>query len=143
MNHRLSARTQSEGLPVAVADDRCTFSGSVSYGVWEFYFAEERFDFAVKRSTSDDYFIEFTSKSLHHFLTDHLFHLFGDDRHCHEETHAVVLYFGEYLLSDNLFDDQRNSDDDSWFDVGKCLCNDGRRWYAVKIIDVASVEKFK
>jgi len=51
-----------------------------------------------------------------YFLANHLSHLLRDDGHLQQEAHAVVLYLGEHLLTDNLLDDQWHGDDDDGLD---------------------------
>ena len=72
-----------------------------------------------------------------------LAHLLGDDGHGEQQAHAVVLYLGEYLLADNLLDNQGHGDDDLRLDVGKGLGDDGRRGDAVQVVHVTAVQELE
>ena len=60
-----------------------------------------------------------------------------------KHTHTVVLYLREYLLANNLFDNQRYCDNDSRFDATESLCDDSWAWDASKVEDVATCDKLK
>ena len=72
-------------MPVAVANDRGTFRGTITYGVRESYLVEEVFHFTVEGGSANDNLIEITSESIHHLLADALVHLFADDRHIEQQ----------------------------------------------------------
>ena len=59
-------------MPVAIADDRCTFGSAITYGVGEVDTLQESFYLLVQGSTTNDYLVHVATKGLQHFLTDHL-----------------------------------------------------------------------
>ena len=139
----LSARALHEGVPVAIADDWCTLGGSVAYRIGELYLFQECLHFLVECSTSDDDFVELATEGFDNLLTNLLADLLGNDGHGEQEAHAVVLNLGEHLLADYLLDDQRYGDDDLGLDIGKGLCDDGRRGDAVEVIDMAAMQELE
>ena len=60
-----------------------------------------------------------------------------------QHTHAVVLDLREYLLADDLLDNQRYSYDDGWLDASECLGDDGWTRDAGEIEDVAALDEFE
>ena len=81
----------------------------------------------VEGCASGHHLIGIASEGLHYHLTDALLHLFVDYGHIPQQSHLVVLYLREHHLANNLLDYKRYGDDYGRMNVGKCLCDDGRR----------------
>ena len=128
---------------VGIADDRSTLSSAVAYGVGESDALEELLYLLIEGCTAYNDFVEVATECLDNLLLYLLVHLLAHDRHVQQDAHAVVLYLGEYLLADNLLDNERHSDDDSRLHLGKCGCDDGWRRYACEVEHVASEEEFE
>ena len=128
---------------VGVADDRGTLSSAVAYGVGESDALEELLHFLIEGGTANNDFVEVSTESLHNLLLYLLVHLLAHDRHVQQDAHAVVLYLGEYLLADDLLDNERHSDDYGWLDLGECCSDDGWRWYAGEVEHMATKQEFE
>ena len=76
---------------------------------------QETLHFLIESGSTYNHFIEFTSKSFGHLITDLLIDALVDTRHLHQEAKFRILNLGEYLLLNDLLNDQRNGDDDLWF----------------------------
>ena len=134
----LSARALDKGLPIAVADNRSTFRGTVAHCIGEIDALEERFYLLVEGCAANDYLVDVAAESLINLVAYLFLHLLAYHRHIHEQADAVVLYLRENLLAYDLLDNQRHGDDNPWLHVGKSLCNDGRRGHTGKVEDVAA-----
>ena len=128
---------------VSVADNRCTLRGSVSYGVWEADAFEELLHFLIEGCTSDDNLIEVATERFNHLVANLLVYLLVYNRHVEEKAHTIVLNLWEYLLADDLLDNQRYGYDDGWLDLCEGCCDDGRTWHTCEIEDVATEDKLK
>ena len=104
---------------------------------------EETFHFLVKGCTTDNHLVEVATEGIGYLVAYLLLHLLADYRHVEQHTHAVVLDLREYLLADNLLDNQRYSYDDSWLDAAECLGDDGWARDAGEIEDVAALDEFE
>ena len=139
----LSAGTLCEGVPVAIADDGCALSSTVAHSIGEFDALEELFHLLIECCASDDDLVHASSEGLEHLLANHLAYLLGDDRHLEQQSHTVVLYLWEYLLADNLFDNEGHGNHNDGLDFCQCLCNDGRRGDTVQVVHVTPMEELK
>ena len=143
MERSLTARSRNEVLVIFVADDRRTFCSTITHCISEAHAVEESFNFLVERSAADNHLIEVATEGIAYLVADLLLHLLADDRHVEEHAHAVVLDLREYLLADNLLDNQRYSYDDGWLDASECLGDDGWARDAGEIEDVAALDEFE
>ena len=139
----LTARARYEVFVILVADDRGTFCCAISHGIFETYAMEETFHFLVKGCTTDNHLVEVATEGIGYLVAYLLLHLLADHRHVEQHTHAVVLDLREYLLADNLLDNQRYRYDDGWLDAAECLGNDGWTRDAGEIEDVAALDEFE
>ena len=130
-------------MPVAIADDWGTLCSAIAYGVWEVNTLQEAFYLLIKRCTTYDYLVHVATKGFEHFLANHLAYLLRNNRHLEQQAHTVVLYLWEYLLADNLLDNQRNSNHDSWTNLGQGLCNDSWRRNTIKIVNMATMQELE
>ncbi len=104
---------------------------------------EEVFYFLVEGCTTDNHLIEVATEGIAYLVADLLLYLLADDRHVEEHAHAVVLYLWEYLLADNLLDNQWHCNDDGWLDASECLSDDGWARDAGEIEDVATLDELE
>ena len=135
----LTTGAGNEVIPILIADNGTALRCTVAHGIWEINSLKEMLHFLVQSCTANDDLIHLATEGFKHFLTYHLAYLLGDDGHLQKQAHAVVLNFREYLLTDNLLDDKWHGDDNDRFNLGQCLCNDGGRWYTIKIVDMTAV----
>ena len=138
-----TTRTWYKCMPVAIADDWGTLCGTITYSVWEVNTLQETFYLLIKCSTTYDYLVHIATKGFEHFLAYHLAYLLWDDRHLEQEAHTVVLYLWEYLFADNLLDNQRNGNHDSWTYIGQSLSNDSWRRNTIQIIHMATMQELE
>ena len=138
----LSARTCLEIIPRCIADDGSALGGAITNGIGEVDFLQEFLHVLVECRTSDDDFVEVSTKGIHHLFADLLVHLPVDDRHLPQNLNAIRLYLREHLLLDDFLDDKRYGDDDCGFDIGKGLCDDGWAWHACKEENVFAGQEF-
>ena len=104
---------------------------------------EETFYFLVEGSTADNHLVEVATEGIGYLVAYLLLHLLADYRHVEQHTHAVVLNLWEYLLADDLLDNQRHSNDDCWLDASECFSDDGWTRDAGEIEDVAALDEFE
>ena len=139
----LTARARYEVLVILVADDRRTLCGTITHCISETYAMQETFHFLVKGCTTDNHLVEVATEGIGYLVAYLLLHLLADYRHVEQHTHAVVLDLREYLLADNLLDNQRNCNDNGWLDASECLGDDGWARDAGEIEDVAALDEFE
>ena len=139
----LTARAWNEVLVIFVADDRRTFCSTITHCISEAHAVEESFNFLVERSAADNHLIEVATEGIAYLVADLLLHLLADDRHVEEHAHTVVLNLREYLLADNLLDNQRHSDDNCWLDASECLGDDGWARDAGEIVNMATLDELE
>ena len=130
-------------VPVLVGDDGGAFGGTVAHGEGEADALQEVLHFAVEGCAADDDFVEAAAEGLYQALADFVEDAVADERELQQDLHARRLEFGEHVLLDDLFNDERNGDDDGRLDVGKGLHHDFRRGDAGEVIDVAPVEELE
>ena len=87
--------------------------------------------------------VELGTEGIGYLVAYLLLHLLADYRHVEQHTHAVVLNLREYLLADNLLDNQRNCNDNGWLDASECLSDDGWARDAGEIEEMAALDEFE
>ena len=143
MDNGASARARSEGGPVAIANDRRTLRSTIAHRIGELDALEELLHLLIEGSTTNDHLIELATKGFEYLLTNLHANFLGDHRHGQQETHTVVLYLGEYLLADNLFDDKRYGNDDDGFDISESLSDNRWTRNTVQVVHMTAMQEFE
>ena len=113
-------------MMVAVGDKWGTLSSAVADSDGEVDGEKEFLHLLREGCATDDDLIELAAEGVVHLVADALLHLLVHHGHRQQQTYTVVLYLGEYFLTDDLLDNQRHGDDERWLHVGERLCDDGR-----------------
>ena len=127
-----TTRAWLEVIPRSIADDGCALRSTIAHGIWEVDALEERLHLLIEGSTTDDDFVELSTKGLAHLFADAFLHPAVHHRHVQQESHAIVLHLREHFLANDFLDDEGHGNDDGRLDFGKCLCDDARAWNARK-----------
>ena len=130
-------------MPVAITDDGGTFRCAITYRIGEFDAFEESLHLLIEGSASDNHLIHLASEGFQHFLADHLTHLLRDNGHLQQQAHAVVLNLREYLLADDLLNDEGHGNHDDRLDLGQCLCDNGGRRHTIEIVDMTTMQELE
>ena len=103
----------------------------------------EAFNLLVEGCTTNNDLIEFTTEGIGHLFAYLLTHFLGHYWHMKKHAHAVVLYFREHFLADNLLDDQWHTDDNLGLYFTESLGDNGRTWHSGEVEDMTTFDELE